>query len=120
MKRAPLIALAAAAAIVAIAVGSAGATGTASTVKVTTPSGLQYSPKLLKATSGKVTIVYTNKSGIPHDVRVKQGAKKIGGTKIISKGTTSASVTLAKGTYTFYCSVPGHEAAGMKGKLTVS
>ena len=27
---------------------------------------------------------------------------------------------LKAGTYTFYCSVPGHEAAGMKGTLTVS
>jgi uncharacterized cupredoxin-like copper-binding protein len=26
---------------------------------------------------------------------------------------------LKKGTYVFYCSVPGHEQAGMKGKLIV-
>jgi uncharacterized cupredoxin-like copper-binding protein len=27
--------------------------------------------------------------------------------------------TVKSGTYTFYCSVPGHEAGGMKGTLTV-
>jgi uncharacterized cupredoxin-like copper-binding protein len=29
-------------------------------------------------------------------------------------------VTLAAGTYTFECTVPGHAAAGMKGVLTVT
>ena len=38
----------------------------------------------------------------------------------IGKGQTTASVTLKKGTYNFYCSVAGHEDAGMKGKLIVS
>jgi uncharacterized cupredoxin-like copper-binding protein len=28
-------------------------------------------------------------------------------------------VTLKPGSYEFYCQVPGHEAAGMKGTLTV-
>jgi plastocyanin len=30
------------------------------------------------------------------------------------------AVTLFKGTYTFYCSVPGHRAAGMEGKIEVT
>jgi len=34
----------------------------------------------------------------------------------ISKAVT---LTLKPGTYTFYCSVDGHEAAGMKGTLTI-
>jgi len=29
------------------------------------------------------------------------------------------TVTLKPGTYQFYCPVPGHKAAGMKGTLTV-
>jgi uncharacterized cupredoxin-like copper-binding protein len=32
----------------------------------------------------------------------------------------SGKVKLAKGKYEFYCSIPGHEEAGMKGTLTVS
>jgi len=30
------------------------------------------------------------------------------------------TATLKKGRYEFYCSVPGHEQAGMKGTLTIS
>jgi len=41
--------------------------------------------------------------------------------KTVKKGGTSTvTATLKKGTYTFYCPVPGHEAGGMKGKLIVS
>ena len=34
--------------------------------------------------------------------------------------TVSKKVELEKGKYEFYCTVPGHEEAGMKGTLTVS
>ena len=34
-------------------------------------------------------------------------------------GTKSFSATLKAGTYTYYCSVPGHRQAGMQGTLTV-
>jgi hypothetical protein len=32
----------------------------------------------------------------------------------------AGEVTLEEGEYTFYCSVPGHEAGGMEGTLTVT
>ena len=40
--------------------------------------------------------------------------------KTVSGGSDTLTVKLKPGTYTFYCPVPGHEQAGMKGTLTVS
>jgi uncharacterized cupredoxin-like copper-binding protein len=41
------------------------------------------------------------------------------GEVVDSGGVSQVSVTLKAGTYTFYCSVQGHRAAGMLGKLVV-
>ena len=41
-------------------------------------------------------------------------------TPLISPGQSAKlTVTLAAGTYTLYCTVPGHRAAGMVAKLVV-
>lgn len=83
-------------------------------------SGLKYSTKILKARAGAVTIRFTNRSQLRHNVRLEIGEKEYGGTRTIGHGVTQVTVHLAKGVYHFYCSVPGHEDAGMSGKLTVS
>jgi uncharacterized cupredoxin-like copper-binding protein len=44
----------------------------------------------------------------------------VGATPTFSGGSKTLVVHLKPGTYTFYCSVPGHRAAGMQGTLTVS
>lgn len=83
-------------------------------------AGLAFDKKTVTAKADKVTIVFTNLSPLPHNVVLEQGEKSFGGTKTITTGKTTAVLTLKKGVYHFYCNVPGHEDAGMSGKLIVS
>jgi uncharacterized cupredoxin-like copper-binding protein len=61
-----------------------------------------------------------NPSSFPHAIAIKGRGVKSKGKTVNRGGTSRVTVTLKKGTYTFYCPVPGHEAGGMKGKLIVS
>ncbi len=84
------------------------------------PNGqLKFLASSATATPGHVTINMLNKSSVPHDIAIRGGGvNQIG--KIVSNGGTSTiSASLKPGSYTFYCSVDGHEAAGMKGTITV-
>ena len=83
-------------------------------------NGLKYNKTTLHATAGKITLVFTNRSHLHHNIRLEIGEKEYGGTKKIGHGTTRVTLTLKKGKYHFYCSVPGHEDAGMSGYLYVS
>lgn len=82
-------------------------------------SKLAFDKTTLSAPAGKVTIVMTNPSSIPHDIAIQgNGAHAVG--KVVSSGGKSiASADLKPGKYTFYCSVDGHRQAGMQGALTV-
>jgi plastocyanin len=84
------------------------------------PNGqLKFLASSASATAGKITINMKNASSVPHDIAIRgSGVSQVG--KVVQNGGTSTvSETLKPGTYTFYCSVDGHEAAGMKGTLTV-
>lgn len=86
------------------------------------PGGqLAYVTNKASATSGPVTITMGNSSGVDHNLAVQTGKSGpvLGATKIITKGAASVTVTLKPGSYTFFCQVPGHRAAGMEGTLTV-
>ena len=103
--------------------GTSGGGGKASTVNLSTPSGstLAYDQKSVTANSpGNVTIDFDNMQALQHDVTVADSSGKVlGATDLVSSGTATTTVNLTAGTYTFYCSVPGHREAGMEGTLTV-
>ena len=101
---------------------AAGGAGGGSTVDISTPGGstLAYDQKSVSAKAGSVTIKFDNKEALQHDVAVADSSGKVlGQTDLVSSGTANATVNLQPGTYTFYCTVPGHKEAGMEGTLTV-
>jgi uncharacterized cupredoxin-like copper-binding protein len=84
-------------------------------VKVSESEFKIAAPTTLRA--GKVAFEVENDGKIAHDLAIKGGAK----TKLIQPGgKAQLSVTLKPGKYHLYCSVPGHEQAGMKIDVTVS
>ena len=103
--------------------GGEGASGTATanadnTLQIPAdPDGqLAYGFKDAEAKAGKVTIESQNESSVPHNIALKGGPTG----EIVQGGKTSTiTANLKPGRQTFYCSVPGHEQAGMTGTLTV-
>ena len=81
---------------------------------------LAFNVKTIRASKGKVTLSMANPSSFPHAIAVKGHGVKGKGKTVNKGGTSRVTVTLKKGTYTFYCPVGDHEGAGMKGKLIVS
>jgi outer membrane protein assembly factor BamB len=81
---------------------------------------LAFTTDQLTANAGKVTVDFTNDSALQHDVVLIDSQNKIlGQTPIFQGGSMSFTTSLTPGTYTYYCSVPGHRQAGMQGTLTV-
>jgi plastocyanin len=84
------------------------------------PTGqLAYQFASATAKAGKVQLDSKNASGTPHDISIEGNGVNQHGKVVQNGGTSTVNVTLKPGTYTFYCSVPGHRQAGMQGKLTV-
>lgn len=85
------------------------------------PGGnLAFEKDELTAPAGVVTLVMENPSSLEHNIAVKGNGLDEKGPVVGEGGTSEISVTVEPGEYTFYCSVPGHEAGGMKGTLTVT
>jgi plastocyanin len=101
---------------------TAAAGGEGSTVKVEAdPSGqLAFVNDNLTAKAGSDTIEFDNQSSTGHNVEIEDSSgEDVAGTDTITASKTSTTADLQPGTYTFYCSVPGHREAGMEGTITV-
>lgn len=85
---------------------------------VVTSEGLKFTPNELKVKEGdRVKITYKNTKG-SHDFVLDEFGVKTSLTGV-GKEETVEFVANKKGSFEFYCSVPGHRAAGMKGMLIV-
>jgi plastocyanin len=99
---------------------AAAGSGASSLKEAANPEGqLSFTTKDFSAKAGTVTIDFANASPLPHNITIAQGTTVLGATPTFQGGTKTLTLKLAPGTYTFYCSVPGHRQAGMEGKLDV-
>lgn len=107
--------------VLAATAASGALASTPNIVRISAPaSGLRYTQRIVHAHVGRIKIVFLNRSSLRHNVNVELGEKELGKTATVTRGTASVWVTLKPGRYNFYCSVPGHEDAGMHGTLVVT
>ena len=103
---------------------TAAAAGGSSKVTLSADPGgaLKFDKSTLNAKSGKVTVTMINPKSAtaPHGIAIEGNGVDKDGPTVQPGGTSKVTLDLKPGTYSFYCPVPGHEAAGMKGTLTVS
>jgi mono/diheme cytochrome c family protein len=91
------------------------------------PTGqLAYVTNKAVAKPGPALVEMPNTSGVSHNIAIEEGAHGatpagavLGASAFTAKGTASVKVSLKPGSYTFFCQVPGHRAAGMFGTLIV-
>jgi plastocyanin len=88
------------------------------TLTIDAIDGTAFQSTKATAPAGQLTVKMPNKSSLGHDI-VLQGVAGADGKVVPQGGVSTFSVNLKPGKYTYFCSVPGHEAAGMKGTLTV-
>lgn len=88
-------------------------------VQLTGTDTLKYSATELTSDTGDLTFELTCEGAAEHNVVIEEAGDEL---VVECKGgaTETGEVTLEPGTYTFYCSIPGHRSAGMEGTLTVS
>ena len=93
--------------------------GSAVSISAVPDGSFAYEQTSAEAEAGEVTIEFDNPASLGHDVQIEGPDGDVGGTDVIAEDTTTASVELEAGDYTFYCSVAGHREGGMEGDLTV-
>lgn len=79
----------------------------------------QFSPTPITVTGEMFTIELYNGGVVDHDM-VIEGAEDQGASHLAAGESGSVTYMLEPGTYTVYCSVPGHREAGMEGTLIVT
>ena len=75
-------------------------------------------PTLWAKTGETVKLTIVNGELMVHDIALEKLDLK--STQILDKGATASITFKAKSSDTYFCSLPGHRAAGMEGRLEVT
>ena len=78
-----------------------------------------YTFKAAEAPAGALEIDSKNDSSVDHNIALEGSGVNEVGDVVKGGGTSTIQVDVKPGEYTFYCSVDGHRAGGMEGKLTI-
>ncbi len=98
--------------------GSSGPVDTSDGTLQIEASDLAFGSQQVSASSGAIEVQLDNVGAVVHDFTVEEAGDEI----VVEAGpgeTATGSIELEPGTYTFYCSIPGHREAGMEGTLEV-
>ena len=79
---------------------------------------LYFEQEELSASAGEVEFTLVNTGAVEHDLVIEEA----GDTEVVLAApgeTVTGSIELEAGTYTYYCSIPGHRIS-MEGTLEVS
>ncbi len=79
---------------------------------------LYFDPDTVAAPAGEISITLVNVGAVEHDLLIEE-AGNANVVHVDPGETATGTITLDAGTYTFYCDIPGHRAAGMEGTLQV-
>ena len=82
--------------------------------------GAAFTVEEIVAPPGNANFHLTNAQPTGHDFTIEEVGGGSAGTKAVREADDWLRVSLYAGkSYVFYCSVPGHRKAGMRGRLTV-
>lgn len=89
------------------------------TLQLVGTDGLAFEPEQATVTAGEVTVELTAEPAVQHNVVIEGVLDDQPVVEAAAGETATGSASLETGSYTFYCSVPGHREAGMQGTIEV-
>ena len=98
--------------------GAVAASSTATSAIEVEAGDLYFGEESLVATAGEIEFTLVNVGAAEHDLVIEEADDAV--VVFAAPGdTATGTIELAAGSYTFYCSIPGHRSA-MEGTLEVS